>query len=208
MPAESMMNRALAYVAELPGNAITDPLFYAENNANSNSPANDIMVRIDKAAKRIAASPLVIEDMTGANVYQLAAAIRRHHRRRPLRVVAVDFVQRIRLVPEMRRESREQQLSHASNHLADLSKELGFTLLLPSQLNKEGAAKHAEAINEDADLHLQIKTAAKEGGVVREHIGVAVIKDRHHGHNGTLLPILLNAPMLRFFTQSRSLAVL
>ncbi|WP_035610907.1 DnaB-like helicase C-terminal domain-containing protein [Haloferula sp. BvORR071] len=198
MPAEAMMNRLLAYVARLPGDAITDPLRYAREHFSACHPTKETLGRIGQAAKRIAGLPFAVEDMTGANVYQLAATIRRHHRRFPLRVVAVDFAQRIRPVPELRRESREQQLAHASNHLADLCKELGFTLLLPSQLNKEGAAKHAEAINEDADLHLRIKTEVKDGGVQREHVGLAVIKDRHHGHNGTILPVVFDAPMLRF----------
>ncbi len=198
MPAEAMMNGAIAYVARLAGDAITDPIRYAKDHFQANRLSKEVLERIGNAARKIAGLPLAIEDMTGANVYQLAAAIRRHHRRHPLKVVAVDFAQRIRPVPELRRESREQQLAHASNHLADLCKELGFTLLLPSQLNKEGAAKHAEAINEDADLHLRIKTEMKDGGAEREHLGLAVIKDRHHGHNGTLLPIVLDPPMLRF----------
>lgn len=113
-------------------------------------------------------------------------------------VAVVDFVQRIRPLPEMRRESREQQLAHASNHLADLSKELGFCLLLPSQLNKEGAAKHAEAINEDADLHLQIVQDRTGPAPTFAHQGIAVMKDRHAGQDGTILPIVLDGPMLRF----------
>jgi replicative DNA helicase len=148
---------------------------------------------IKTAARKISEAPFHIEDMNGANVYQIASCIRRAHRKTPLKVVVVDFAQRIRPAPEKIRESREQQLAHASNYLADLSKELGFCLLLPSQLNKEGAAKHAEAINEDADLHLQIRQDANH-----MHLGIAVVKDRHSGQDGTLLPIVLDGPMLRF----------
>jgi hypothetical protein len=101
----------------------------------------------------------------------------------------------------MRRESKEQQLAHASNHLADLSRELGFCLLLPSQLNKEGAAKHAEAINEDADLHLQIIQDRSGPAPTLDHIGIAVAKDRHHGHDGKILPIVLDGPMIRFISK-------
>ncbi len=108
----------------------------------------------------------------------------------------MDFAQRIRPAPEKIRESREQQLSHASGILADLSKELGFCLLLGSQLNKEGAAKHAEAINEDADLHLQITQDSN-----KKHLGLAVVKDRHHGQGGRLLPIVLDDRLLRFVSR-------
>ena len=202
MPAEAFMDRLLAYVARRPGGAITDPLRYArEAHSKEALPRGDLLA-IQSAALRIAKAPLTIEDMAGANVYQIASSIRRAHRKSPLEVVAVDFAQRIRPAPEMRRESREQQLSHASNHLADLSKELGFCLLLPSQLNKEGAAKHAEAINEDADLHLQIiqdRLPHKDGKpATMDHVGIAVMKDRHCGQDGELLHIVLDGPSVRF----------
>jgi replicative DNA helicase len=198
MPSEAMMNRLLAYVGKLPGDCITDPLRYARDVLGKDSLTKQVLEAVKDAAKKITASPLAIEDMIGANVHQITACIRRAHRKTPLAVVVVDFVQRIRAVPEMRRESREQQLAHASNHLADLSKELGFCLLLPSQLNKEGAAKHAEAINEDADLHLQIVQDRSGTAPTFAHQGIAVVKDRHCGQDGTLLPIVLEGSYLRF----------
>ena len=198
MPEETMMNRLLAYVARRPGKAITDPIEYAREVFGTDGPPKDLLRAIEGACRKIAESPLSIEDLIGANVYQIAACIRRAHRKKPVAVAVVDFAQRIRSVPEMRRESREQQLAHASNHLADLSKEMGFCLLLPSQLNKDGAAKHAEAINEDADLHLQIVQDRTGPAPTFAHQGIAVVKDRHNGQDGTLLPIILDGPMLRF----------
>ncbi len=198
MPEETMMNRLLAYVARIHGNAITDPLRYSKVTSGKDKVTVDLLKTIKSAALKISASQLAIEDLIGANVYQISACIRRAHRKKPLAVVVVDYVQRIRPLPEMKRESREQQLAHASNHLADLSKELGFCLLLPSQLNKEGAAKHAEAINEDADLHLQIVQDRTGPAPTFAHQGIAVVKDRHAGQDGTILPIVLDGPMLRF----------
>lgn len=201
MPEETMMNRLLAYVARVHGDAITDPLRYSKEIIGADKPTVELLKSIKSAALKISSSPLAIEDLIGANVYQIAACIRRAHRKQSMAVAVVDFVQRIRPVPEMRRESREQQLAHASNHLADLSKELGFCLLLPSQLNREGAAKHAEAINEDADLHLQIVQDRTGPAPTFAHQGIAVVKDRHAGQDGTLLPIILDGPMLRFITK-------
>lgn len=198
MPAQDLMNRMLAYVARRPGECITDPLKYAREVFDASGPTNDMLKAIGTAARKITESPFHIEDLKGANVYQIASCIRRAHRKSPLKVVAVDFVQRIRPAPEKIRESREQQLAHASNYLADLSKELGFCLLLPSQLNKDGAAKHAEAINEDADLHLQVIQDRSGTAPTFNHLGIAVVKDRHNGQDGTLLPIVLDGPMIRF----------
>ncbi|MCX6879475.1 MAG: replicative DNA helicase [Verrucomicrobia bacterium] len=198
MPEEAFMDRLLAYVAHRPADAITDPLRYARDVFQLETLPKHTLQAIATAAQKIAACPLAIDDLIGSNVHQIASCIRRAHRKSPLKVAVVDFVQRIRPVPEMRRESREQQLAHASNHLADLSKELGFCLLIPSQLNKEGAAKHAEAINEDADLHLQIVQDRSGANPTFKHIGIAVVKDRHHGQDGTLLPIVLDGPNVRF----------
>ncbi|NQX02954.1 AAA family ATPase [bacterium] len=198
MPGETMMNRLLAYVARLPGDFIMDPLKYAREVLKAAGPTKGMLIAIKSAVMKIDGCPLAIEDLIGANVFQISSCIRRAHRQNPVAVAVVDFVQRIRSVPEMRRESREQQLAHASNHLADLSKELGFCLLLPSQLNKDGAAKHAEAINEDADLHLQIVQDRSGPAPTFAHQGIAVVKDRHAGQDGILLPIVLDRPMLRF----------
>jgi hypothetical protein len=203
MPEQTMMDRLLAYVAGIHGDAITDPLRYSKEILRADRPTMAFLNSIKSAAQKINASPLAIEDLIGANVYQIAARIRRAHRKQPVVVAVVDFVQRIRPVPDMRRESREQQLAHASNHLCDLSKELGFCLLLPSQLNKEGAAKHAEAINEDADLHLQIVQDRSGPSPTYAHQGIAVVKDRHAGHDGTLLQIVLDGPMLRFIPKNK-----
>ena len=202
MPAEALMNRMLAYVARRPGDALTDPLRYCREVMSATGPTIDMQKAVRSAAQEIAALPFAIEDLIGATVYQIAACIRRSHRKNPLKLVVVDYAQRIRPAPEKIRESREQQLAHASNHLADLAKEIGFCLLLPSQLNKEGAAKHAEAINEDADLHLQIVQDRFGPSPTFKHQGIAVVKDRHHGQDGTLLPIVLDGPMLRFIAKT------
>jgi replicative DNA helicase len=198
MPEEDLMDRMICYVARRPGDAICDPLKYCREHFQVDAPTNDLLGAIRSAVNKIKDAPLQIEDLVGANAYQIASCIRRAHRKNPLKLVVVDYAQRIRPVPEKIRESREQQLSHASNYLADLSKELGFCLLLPSQLNKEGAAKHAEAINEDADLHLQIAQDRSGSTPSFNHVGIAVMKDRHHGQDGELLPIILDGPMLRF----------
>ena len=202
LPAEKFMERLLAYVARLPGDAVTDPLRYAKEVLGKDTLPQYDLDAIKSAALKIAAAPFAIEDLIGATVYQIASCIRRAHRKCPLKVVVVDFVQRVRSAPEMRRESKEQQVAHTSNYLADLAKELGFCLLLPSQLNKTGEAKHAEAINEDADLHLQIiqdRHPHKDGTpATMDHIGIAVMKDRHHGQDGALLPIVLDGPNVKF----------
>lgn len=198
MSEEIMIQRMVAYVSRLPGKAITAPIQYAREMFDIAAPPKPMLEKIKTAMVEIKAAPFKMEDLTNANVHQIGACIRRAHRKNPLKVVVVDYAQRISAVAETSKQSREQQLSHASNYLSDLARELGFCLLLASQLNKEGAAKHAEAINEAADLHLQISQDCS--GVN----GLKVVKDRHNGEGGELLPIILDGPSLKFITRPLS----
>lgn len=196
MPKHQLAERLICYIARLKGKAISNPLEYAAEASNGHIKTMDkgTLQKIANATRRMKDAPFDIEHLTGANEQMIAATIRKHHRKNHLKVVAVDFAQRIRASSDTRRENREQQLSAASKVLADLAQELGFSLLLLSQLNKEGAAKHAEALNEDCDLHLQILQDA----ATKKHIGIAVPKDRHHGQVGALMPVVLNEEFVRF----------
>lgn len=192
MPQVDIMNRMLAYASRVEMDAIVDPVGYSKRRHGSDKVVKEVLVSAKRGTDAISKSSIEIEDMVGADVHQICATVRRMHRRKPLDVVVVDYAQRIRSAPEKARESREQQLSHASNLLADLSKELEFTLLLPSQLNKVGAAKHAEAINEDADVHLRVMQDDQ-----KNHEGILVEKNRG-GESGQVLGLILNGPMIRF----------
>lgn len=196
MSKQDLASRLMAYLAKMEGRAINDPVTYAmtQSNGDRKSLNKHELLAIQNACLQLQRAPFEIERLVGANDQTIAAVIRKHHRKNPLKVVAVDFAQRIRASSETKLQSREQQLSHASKVMADLAAELGFSMILLSQLNKEGAAKHAEALNEDCDLHLQI-LQDKES---KDHLGIAVPKDRHCGQMGALLPVYLNEEFLRF----------
>lgn len=196
MPKHQLVERLICYIARLKGKAISNPLEYATeaSNGHLNTLDKGTLQKISTSSMRMKNAPFDIEHLTGASDQMIAATIRKHHRKNRLKLVVVDFAQRIRPSSDNKRENREQQLSAASKVLADLAQELGFSLLLLSQLNKEGAAKHAEALNEDCDLHLQIL----QDQATKKHIGIAVPKDRHHGQVGALMPVVLNEEFVRF----------
>lgn len=180
-----LVDRLVGLTAGVEGDAMIDPKHYKEQNALGEEFEKNICTGFLKVKK----SPLQIEDLTGADIDKVIAVSRRAHRKEPIRVIVVDFIQRVRPSAAMTTRTREQQLSSDINRLADLTKELGVTLVVPSQLNKEGAAKHAEAINEAADLHLRIEP---------EQAGVRVIKDRHYGHTGALMELALDTATVNF----------
>jgi len=200
MPKAQLAQRLICYIAGIKGKAMSNPREYAEEMSNGHIHTIDkgTLQKIGLATSRMKSAPFDIEHLLGANEQMISSVIRKHHRKDPLKVVVVDFAQRMRASAEVKQQSREQQLSHGSKVLADLAQELGFSLLLLSQLNKEGAAKHAEALNEDCDLHLQI-IQDKE---TKKHIGIAVPKDRHCGQMGALLPVVLNEEYVRFDEKS------
>jgi replicative DNA helicase len=202
MPKTQLAQRLICYLARIKGKAMSNPQEYAAeiSKGHVNTIDKGTLQKIQRATMTIKSAPFDIEHLTGANEQMIAAVIRKHHRKSPLKLVVVDFAQRIRPSAEVRQQSREQQLSHASKVLADLAQELGCHLLLLSQLNKEGAAKHAEALNEDCDLHLQI-IQDKE---TKKHIGISVPKDRHSGQVGALMHVVLNEEFVRFEEQAYS----
>src|SRR5690606_9388198 len=81
MPAKTMMNRNISYVSGVPCGLIADPLGYSRKHLGLGSPPKHLLQRTHDGMKRIAASPYAIEDLTGANVHQIIACIRRTHRR-------------------------------------------------------------------------------------------------------------------------------
>lgn len=197
MTPQDMMARLISYVGRVPLEALVSPVEYARKTYGTDRLPAELMEAARTASMTVKQSPLAVENVVGGSVRQISASIRRAHRVKPLDVVVVDFAQRIRPSADLARETREQQLAQSSNLLSDLARELGFCLLLPSQLNKDGATKHAEALNEDADLHLQIHVG-RDGDGQSVHRGIAVVKDRHHGNDGRLLPIVLDKKMGRF----------
>jgi len=110
----------------------------------------------------------------------------------------------------MEKQSYERALSDVADRFQNLSQELGFHGVVLSQLNKDGAAKHAEAINESCALHLKILKVPvlsekdrtpilDEKGEPKIKVeGIAVVKDRFHGQRDKLLDIKLNMDTQRF----------
>lgn len=211
MSEDELMDRFIAYLSRLPGDAITDPCKFAreiEGNASGNVTV-ETKTRIANAYRKAAEIPLFVQAMHGQSITSAISAIRREHRKAPLKVVAMDFVQRIPCARGMEKQSYERQLTDIADRFQNLAQELGFHGILLSQLNKEGGAKHAEAINESCSLHLKILEKYKLGNdgtpVPDENNkpiitvnGIYVVKDRFHGQTGELIDIILDRSVQRF----------
>lgn len=215
MSEDELMDRFIAYLSRLPGDAITDPRKYAREIEGSTTGQITVQAktRIANAYRKAAELPLFVQAMHGQSITSAISAIRREHRKAPLKVVAMDFVQRIPCARGMEKQSYERQLTDIADRFQNLAQELGFHGILLSQLNKEGGAKHAEAINESCSLHLKIVEKYQMGQdgtpVVDQDNkpvivlnGLAVVKDRFHGQTGEFLDIILDRQVQRFYQRS------
>jgi len=211
-----LIDRFLAYLSRLPGDAITDPRkFAAEIEDHASGVISEATKnRIAQAYRKAAELPLFVQAMHGQSIISAISTIRREHRKAPVKVVAMDFVQRIPCARGMEKQSYERQLTDIADRFQNLSQELGFHGILLSQLNKEGGAKHAEAINESCSLHLkivEIHEKAKDGTTVNDEDGnprivsrgIGVVKDRFNGQSGQFLRIVLDRQTQRFIEEPR-----
>lgn len=78
--------------------------------------------------------PLFIDDKPARTMSQIAAISRRQHRKSPLGVIIIDYLQLVE--PEEKHIPREQQIASISRRLKFLAKELRVPVIALSQLNR------------------------------------------------------------------------
>lgn len=82
---------------------------------------------------RIMNSGLIIDDRSALHVHQIRAKARKIHRKRPLSLIVVDYIQ----LGRGEGMGREQEVSSISRGLKALGKELGIPVLALSQLSRK-----------------------------------------------------------------------
>ncbi|MEZ6061188.1 MAG: replicative DNA helicase [Planctomycetaceae bacterium] len=105
--------------------------------------------------------PLFIDDKPGRTMTQIAALARRQHRKSPLGIIVIDYLQLIE--PEEKSAPREQQIAGISRRLKFLAKELKVPVIALAQLNRGvelredkrprlADLRESGAIEQDADM--------------------------------------------------------
>lgn len=84
---------------------------------------------------RLAKSGLIIDDTSGLSILDVRSRARREHRRAPLDVIVVDFIQL--MATDASADNRNDAIRRISNGLKALAKELDLPVLAISQLNRE-----------------------------------------------------------------------
>jgi replicative DNA helicase len=148
--------------------------------------------RIGRAADRLSAARLYIDDSEGVTVGEMRTKTRRLKSRDGLDLLIVDYIQLMEGNRGRRDENRVQEISSISRSLKMLARDLGVPIICVSQLNRAPDARNDKrpmlsdlresgAIEQDADLVLMIyrddyyNPDSEEKGVAE----VLVAKNRH-----------------------------
>lgn len=117
--------------------------------------------RVMEAANKLNSSNLIIDMKADRTISQISGIARRYHRKQPLDLIIVDYVQLVR--PEDRKAPREQQVAEISRRLQVLAKELKVPVIALAQLNRDlykrddkrpviSDLRESSALAQDADL--------------------------------------------------------
>jgi replicative DNA helicase len=149
--------------------------------------------RIGRAADRLSAARLYIDDSEGVTVGEMRTKLRRLKSRDGLDLLIVDYIQLMEGNRGRKEENRVQEISSISRNLKMLARDLEVPIICVSQLNRSPDSRNDKrpmlsdlresgAIEQDADLVLMIYRDDYYNPDNSEEKGVAeviVAKNRH-----------------------------
>ena len=149
--------------------------------------------RIGRAADRLSAARLFIDDSEGVSLGEMRTKTRRLKSREGLDLMIVDYIQLMESGSHRREESRVQEISAISRGLKMLARDLEVPIIVVSQLNRSPDSRNDKrpmlsdlresgAIEQDADLVFMIYRDEYYNPETSEDKGVAeviVAKNRH-----------------------------
>jgi replicative DNA helicase len=149
--------------------------------------------RVGRAADRLSAARLFIDDSEGVSLGEMRTKCRRLKSREGLDLLIVDYIQLMEGATGRREESRVQEISAISRGLKMLARDLDVPIIVVSQLNRAPDARNDKrpmlsdlresgAIEQDADLVLMIYRDEYYNPENTEEQGIAEVnlaKNRH-----------------------------
>ncbi len=150
MTAEQLLDRMAASVGRIPYDLIRTGKVFGHDEYDS---------RILPTVNTINSAPLFIDDRPALTIAQMRATARKEHKRNPLGLIVVDYLQLARA----KAESRVMEVTYISQGLKALAKELRVPVLALSQLNRSvdsrsdkrpnnSDLRDSGAIEQDADV--------------------------------------------------------
>lgn len=106
-------------------------------NARTGMMRNEDMARLTTASAAVAAAPLFIDDRSNLTMAQIRSRARKWVRKDGVKLLAIDYMQLIRLPETARYQDRQQEVSRISSDLKALAKELKVPVIVLAQLNRD-----------------------------------------------------------------------
>lgn len=195
--------------------------FDASKVARGFSPKKEELLRLQRAGKEIAESPLFIDDTAGLMIDTLRAKARRRMRENGIGLIAIDYLQLLRSSSKQAANSREREIGEISAGIKGLAKELNIPILVLAQLNRgpEGRTgkslgvprmsdlRESGTIEQDADLigllyrEAYYADSPEEAGEIGGKSELILAKNRN-GETG-FCPLLFISELMRFETRAR-----
>ena len=162
--------KTMVFSLEMPHLQLSNRLISAAGSVSMDIMRNPALAnaetwpKIQTATLAIMELPLVIDDQGGLSIMELSSRARREHRKGPLKMIMVDYLQ---LMTSGKSENRTQEISAISQGLKNLAKELDCPVVALSQLNRGlesrsdkrpmmSDLRESGAIEQDADIILFI----------------------------------------------------
>lgn len=142
---------ALVFSLEMPRLQVVSRLAYSRAKlamALLNSgykPTKGDLLRFQQAALAVKSAPLWIDDRAGLTIQEIRAKARRLHRKQPLGLIAIDYLQLVRSRSKQASNSREREVGEVSAGIKELAKELNIPILVLAQLNRDAEKRTGTA---------------------------------------------------------------
>jgi replicative DNA helicase len=148
--------------------------------------------RVDKATEQLAQYDFYIDDKARMDVAYISAQARRLKREHgKLGVILIDYAQILQLHPR-REENKADAIGRATGELKALARELGCSVILLSQLNRDihkrsnkrpvmSDLKDSGSLEQDADMIIFLHRDEEKSEELRAHIDFIVDKGRQTG---------------------------
>lgn len=154
-----------------------------------------ILLGVGDAVREIKKAAPVILDRRGVLTPQTIESVsRRWVRRDGVRVIIVDYLQRIRSGSERARKDERLQIAEASNGLAAMAKDLGVPVIALAQINREGGKRDEPQMHDlkgsgdiEQDAHLVGMLWTRGEGDGGRFVGLKVPKHRNGPEGVTTL---------------------
>ena len=161
--------------------------------------------KITRAAGKLAASKIHIDDTSDLSAPQLRAKARRMVQQHGVRLIVADYAQ---LFSSPGAENRTNEIDQVSKAFKNMAKELNVPVIVLSQLTEDSKGgihlKGARALGEDADGYWQLKRPDNHQASVYEEaepVELWIKKQRNGARN-----VCVNLTFLKAYTRFESAA--